>query len=88
MEPLLVTIDCIKKVKKLVPIQLLVYLHGQEVFILVNVMIKKILGLEHRAKLDNNSELKEFSEKVERACIETIEKGKMTKDLALCIKPE
>ena len=43
-------------------------------------------GLAHRAKLDNNDALKKFSEDLERACIETIESGIMTKDLAICIK--
>lgn len=43
-------------------------------------------GLAHRAKLDNNDALKKFSDNLERACIETIESGIMTKDLAICIK--
>lgn len=43
-------------------------------------------GLEHRAKLDNNEELKNFATALEDACTETIESGFMTKDLALCIK--
>lgn len=43
-------------------------------------------GLLHRAKLDNNAELRVFSEALEAACIETIEAGFMTKDLAICIK--
>lgn len=43
-------------------------------------------GLAHRAKLDNNDALKNFSDNLERACIETIESGIMTKDLAICIK--
>lgn len=43
-------------------------------------------GLEHRAKLDNNPELKNFSLALEEVCIETIEAGFMTKDLAACIK--
>ncbi|XP_071739426.1 isocitrate dehydrogenase [NADP]-like [Rutidosis leptorrhynchoides] len=42
-------------------------------------------GLAHRAMLDNNSKLLEFTEKLEAACIGTIESGKMTKDLALII---
>jgi len=45
-------------------------------------------GLEHRAKLDNNAALKKFVDDLEKACVETIESGKMTKDLALCIKPD
>ena len=43
-------------------------------------------GLLHRAKLDKNAELKVFSEALEAICIETIEAGFMTKDLAICIK--
>jgi len=43
-------------------------------------------GLAHRAKLDNNKQLMDFSEKLEAVCIETIESGVMTKDLAICIK--
>ncbi|KAM3388135.1 hypothetical protein ACQJBY_010730 [Aegilops geniculata] len=40
-------------------------------------------GLEHRAKLDNNDRLLDFTQKLESACVETVESGKMTKDLAL-----
>lgn len=43
-------------------------------------------GLLHRAKLDNNAKLQIFSEALEAVCIETIESGFMTKDLAVCIK--
>lgn len=43
-------------------------------------------GLEHRAKLDQNAELKSFAETLEKVCIDTIEAGFMTKDLAICIK--
>ncbi|XP_069132481.1 isocitrate dehydrogenase [NADP] cytoplasmic-like isoform X2 [Argopecten irradians] len=43
-------------------------------------------GLIHRAKLDDNAGLKQFAENLERACVETIESGIMTKDLAICIK--
>jgi len=42
-------------------------------------------GLEHRAKLDNNPQLKAFSQALEKTCIETVESGVMTKDLAICI---
>jgi isocitrate dehydrogenase len=42
-------------------------------------------GLAHRGRLDNNQELVHFSETLERVCIETVESGKMTKDLASCI---
>ncbi|MGQ3019758.1 NADP-dependent isocitrate dehydrogenase [Aliihoeflea sp.] len=42
-------------------------------------------GLAHRAKLDDNTELKNFAETLERVCIETVESGHMTKDLALLI---
>lgn len=43
-------------------------------------------GLAHRAKLDSNAELAKFSEALEQVCVETIESGVMTKDLAICIK--
>jgi len=43
-------------------------------------------GLMHRAKLDNNAALNDFATKLEAVCIETIESGFMTKDLAICIK--
>jgi len=43
-------------------------------------------GLLHRAKLDNNKELENFAESLEKVCVETIEEGFMTKDLAICIK--
>jgi isocitrate dehydrogenase len=42
-------------------------------------------GLRHRAKLDKNEKLGHFCDILERSIIETIESGKMTKDLALCI---
>ena len=42
-------------------------------------------GLAHRAKLDGNDELTAFSATLERVCIETVEGGDMTKDLALLI---
>jgi isocitrate dehydrogenase len=45
-------------------------------------------GLMHRGTLDKNSELVKFAETLERVCIETVESGKMTKDLAVCIKGE
>ncbi|KAJ9581753.1 hypothetical protein L9F63_003822 [Diploptera punctata] len=43
-------------------------------------------GLAHRAKLDNNKALEVFANKLEEVCVETIESGIMTKDLAICIK--
>ena len=45
-------------------------------------------GLLHRAKLDNTPELARFAETLERVCIETVESGKLTKDLALLISPD
>ncbi|GIY19824.1 isocitrate dehydrogenase, mitochondrial [Caerostris extrusa] len=42
-------------------------------------------GLEHRAKLDNNADLKRFCKVLEKACVDTVDSGKMTKDLAGCI---
>lgn len=42
-------------------------------------------GLMHRGKLDQNTELIRFCETLEAVCIETVESGQMTKDLAVCI---
>jgi len=42
-------------------------------------------GLAFRGKLDNNITLIDFAKKLEEVCIETVESGKMTKDLAVCI---
>ncbi len=42
-------------------------------------------GLEFRGKLDNNQELISFCKALEKVCVETVESGKMTKDLAVCI---
>ena len=45
-------------------------------------------GLTHRAKLDNNPKLAEFSSTLEKVCIQTVESGKMTKDLAILISKD
>ncbi|MCZ8145400.1 MULTISPECIES: NADP-dependent isocitrate dehydrogenase [Flavobacterium] len=45
-------------------------------------------GLEHRGKLDGNQALIDFCHALEAVCIETVESGKMTKDLAMLVKPE
>jgi len=45
-------------------------------------------GLEHRGKLDNTPEVTAFAQTLERVCIETVEAGSMTKDLALLIGPD
>ena len=42
-------------------------------------------GLAFRGKLDNNQELIDFCQKLEEICIKTVESGRMTKDLAICI---
>ncbi len=42
-------------------------------------------GLEHRAKLDSNKALGDFALALEHVCVETVEAGKMTKDLAILI---
>ena len=42
-------------------------------------------GLEFRGLLDNNQELIRFSKALEEVCVETVESGKMTKDLAVCV---
>ncbi len=42
-------------------------------------------GLKHRAKLDGNPELTHFAETLEKVCVDTVESGSMTKDLALLV---
>ena len=42
-------------------------------------------GLAHRAKLDNNAELAKFATTLEKVCVDTVEAGYMTKDLALLV---
>ncbi|KAL5997607.1 hypothetical protein ACLOJK_008537 [Asimina triloba] len=42
-------------------------------------------GLAHRANLDDNAKLLDFTQKLEAACVGTVESGKMTKDLAIII---
>jgi isocitrate dehydrogenase len=45
-------------------------------------------GLSHRAKLDNNQALAQFAQTLEKVCVQTVESGKMTKDLALLISKD
>ena len=45
-------------------------------------------GLAHRAKLDGNDKLKTFADTLEKVCIDTVEAGYMTKDLALLVGPD
>ncbi len=45
-------------------------------------------GLAHRGKLDDNQALVDFANTLERVCIETVEAGDMTKDLAILIGPD
>ena len=44
-------------------------------------------GLYHRAKLDNNEYLKKFVKTLEKVCVDCVEKGSMTKDLAILVGP-
>src|SRR5450432_3101891 len=45
-------------------------------------------GLSYRGKMDSTPEVTEFAQTLEQVCIETVESGKMTKDLAITIKPK
>ena len=45
-------------------------------------------GIKHRGKLDGTPEVTDFAETLERVCVETVEEGKMTKDLALLVGPD
>ena len=42
-------------------------------------------GLLHRGKLDSNNELIKFCDTLEKVCVDTVERGQMTKDLAILI---
>jgi len=44
--------------------------------------------MAHRAKLDGNAELKSFADTLEKVCVDTVQSGSMTKDLALLIGPD
>ena len=45
-------------------------------------------GLKHRGKLDGTPDVTRFAETLERICVETVEQGAMTKDLALLVGPD
>ena len=45
-------------------------------------------GLAHRAKLDGNEQLAKFATTLEKVCVDTVESGKMTKDLSLLVGPD
>src|SRR5689334_13631398 len=45
-------------------------------------------GLSHRAKLDSNEKLAKFADTMEKVCVDTVEQGFMTKDLALLVGPD
>jgi isocitrate dehydrogenase len=45
-------------------------------------------GLAHRAKLDSSQDLAHFAETLEKVCVDTVESGFMTKDLALLVGPD
>ncbi len=45
-------------------------------------------GLEHRGNLDGTPQVADFAETLERVCVETVESGQMTKDLALLVGPD
>jgi len=45
-------------------------------------------GLKHRAKLDSNDKLMKFADTLEKVTVQTIEQGKMTKDLAVLVGPD
>ena len=75
MAPLPAITVCTKKAKKQAPIPTAsIYAWSR--------------GLAHRAKLDNNKDLANFCETLERVVVETIESGNMTKDLALLVGPQ
>ena len=44
-------------------------------------------GLYHRGKIDGNEDLKKFIKTLEKVCVDTVENGSMTKDLAILVSP-
>ena len=45
-------------------------------------------GLQHRGVLDGTTEVTAFAEALERVCVETVESGRMTEDLAMLVGPD
>jgi isocitrate dehydrogenase len=45
-------------------------------------------ALSHRGRMDGTPDVSRFAETLERVCVETVEQGKMTKDLALLVGPD
>ena len=45
-------------------------------------------GLQYRARMDETPDVEKFADTLERVCVETVESGSMTKDLALLVGPE
>ncbi len=45
-------------------------------------------GLDHRGRMDGTGDVRRFAQTLERVCIDTVESGQMTKDLALLVGPE
>lgn len=54
----------------------------------VAIIVAWAKALERRGKLDANQELVQFAQKLERSCVEAIDAGFMTKDLALARNPK
>jgi len=45
-------------------------------------------GLSYRGKMDGTADVTKFAETLEKVCVQTVEQGKMTKDLSLLISPD
>ena len=45
-------------------------------------------GLQYRGRMDGTPDVVKFAETLEKVCVDTVEAGKMTKDLALLISPD
>jgi len=45
-------------------------------------------GLQARGRMDDTPEVSDFAQTLERVCVQTVEEGKMTKDLALLVGPD
>ena len=56
-------------------------------FAIIAIIFAWTRGLAHRGKLDGNNELIKFANTIEQVCIESVESGSMTKDLAILVGP-
>ena len=84
-----ILIHILNRKNKSIPLSFSYYVSDVDNWIRLILSIASIFawtrGLAFRGKLDANQALIDFANALEQVCIETVEEGKMTKDLAVCI---